>query len=39
MQTNKVRDEFSEDMSILRALKIVFERKPELRSLLAYKIL
>lgn len=39
MQTNKVRDEFSEDMSILRALKIVFERKPELRSLLAYAIL
>ncbi|KHN38359.1 Putative polyamine oxidase 2 [Glycine soja] len=29
--TNNVREEFSEDMSILRALSIVFERKPELR--------
>lgn len=35
MQTDNVRQEFSEDMSILRALSIVFERKPELRSLLA----
>ncbi|KAG4953044.1 hypothetical protein GLYMA_14G032300v4 [Glycine max] len=30
-ETNNVREEFSEDMSILRALSIVFERKPELR--------
>lgn len=34
-ETDNVRQEFSEDMSILRALSIVFERKPELRSLLA----
>ncbi|GAU12612.1 hypothetical protein TSUD_132220 [Trifolium subterraneum] len=30
-ETNKVRNEFSEDMSIQRGLSIVFERKPELR--------
>lgn len=35
MQTDNVRKNFSEDMSILRALSIVFERKPELRSVLA----
>lgn len=31
MQTEEVRKEFSEDMSITRAFSIVFERKPELR--------
>lgn len=31
MQTEKVRQEFSEDMSILRAFSIVFERRPDLR--------
>lgn len=35
MQTDNVRKEFSEDMSILRALSIVFERRPELRLLFA----
>jgi polyamine oxidase len=30
-ETDNVRQEFSEDMSILHALSIVFERKPELR--------
>ncbi|KAJ1394774.1 Flavin amine oxidase [Sesbania bispinosa] len=30
-ETDKVRKEFSEDMSIHRGLSIVFERKPELR--------
>nr|KYP73321.1 putative polyamine oxidase 2 [Cajanus cajan] len=40
MQTNHVREEFTEDMSILRALSIVFERKPELRlEGLSYKVL
>ena len=31
MQTNKVREEFSEDMSISRAFSIVFDRRPDLR--------
>lgn len=31
VQTDKVREEFSEDMSITRAFSIVFERNPELR--------
>lgn len=35
IQTDNVWQEYSEDMSILRALSIVFERKPELRSLLS----
>ncbi|XP_062153379.1 polyamine oxidase 2 isoform X2 [Alnus glutinosa] len=30
-ETDKIRQEFDEDMSILRAFSIVFERKPELR--------
>ncbi|BBG99797.1 polyamine oxidase 2 [Prunus dulcis] len=30
-ETDKVREEFSEDMSITRAFSIVFERNPELR--------
>ncbi|KAE9606302.1 hypothetical protein Lal_00013607 [Lupinus albus] len=30
-ETDKIRQEFGEDMSILRALSIVFERKPEFR--------
>ncbi|PWA74707.1 polyamine oxidase 2 [Artemisia annua] len=30
-ETNKVRDEFSEDMSIQRAISIVFDRNPNLR--------
>ncbi|KAE9596324.1 hypothetical protein Lal_00048834 [Lupinus albus] len=39
-ETNKIRQEFSEDMSILRALSIVFERKPEFRlEGLAHKVL
>jgi hypothetical protein len=39
MQTNKVRNEFSEDMSIRRDLSIIFERKSELRLLLAYYLI
>ena len=31
MQTDKVRQEFSEDMSIRRAFSIVFDRRPDLR--------
>ncbi|KAI9114704.1 hypothetical protein K1719_014402 [Acacia pycnantha] len=39
-ETDKVRKDFSEDMSVLRALSIVFERKPELRlEGLAHKVL
>ncbi|KAK4278912.1 hypothetical protein QN277_016687 [Acacia crassicarpa] len=39
-ETDKVRRDFSEDMSVLRALSIVFERKPELRlEGLAHKVL
>ncbi|CAL0315858.1 unnamed protein product [Lupinus luteus] len=39
-ETNKIRQEFIEDMSILRALSIVFERKPEFRlEGLAHKVL
>ncbi|KAK6917996.1 Amine oxidase [Dillenia turbinata] len=39
-QTDKVRQEFNEDMSILRAFSIVFERRPELRLQgLAHKVL
>ncbi|KAL5540155.1 hypothetical protein UlMin_044034 [Ulmus minor] len=30
-ETNKVREEFSEDMSISRAFSIVFDRRPDLR--------
>ncbi|KAI4305983.1 hypothetical protein L6164_029304 [Bauhinia variegata] len=39
-EANKVRQEFSEDMSISRALSIVFERRPDLRlEGLAHKVL
>ncbi|KAJ8753369.1 hypothetical protein K2173_019768 [Erythroxylum novogranatense] len=39
-ETEKVRLEYSEDMSILRAFSIVFERRPELRlDGLAHKVL
>lgn len=39
-ETDKVRQEYSEDMSILRAISIVFERKPELRlEGIAHKVL
>ncbi|XP_057725372.1 polyamine oxidase 2 [Arachis stenosperma] len=39
-ETDKVRQELSEDISILRALSIVFERKPEFRlEGLAHKVL
>ncbi|KAI4308147.1 hypothetical protein L6164_031251 [Bauhinia variegata] len=39
-ETDKVRQEFSEDMSIFRALSIVFERRPDLRlEGLAHKVL
>ncbi|XP_042492179.1 polyamine oxidase 2-like [Macadamia integrifolia] len=39
-ETDKVRQEHSEDMSILRALGIVFERRPDLRlEGLPYKVL
>ncbi|KAJ7965021.1 Polyamine oxidase-like protein [Quillaja saponaria] len=39
-ETDKVRQEFSDDMSILRAFSIVFERRPELRlDGLAHKVL
>lgn len=39
-ETDKVRKEFNEDMSVLHALSIVFERKPELRlEGLAHKVL
>ncbi|XP_043700582.1 polyamine oxidase 2 [Telopea speciosissima] len=39
-ETDKVRQEHSEDMSILRALDIVFERRPDLRlDGLSYKVL
>lgn len=31
MQTDKVREEHDEDMSIQRAISIVFDRRPELR--------
>jgi hypothetical protein len=31
MQIDKIRQEYAEDMSILRAFSIVFERRPELR--------
>lgn len=31
MQTEKIRQEISEDMSIFRAFSIVFERRPDLR--------
>lgn len=31
MQTDKVRQEFSEDMSIQRAFSIVFDRRPDLK--------
>lgn len=31
MQTEKIRQDISEDMSILRAFSIVFERRPDLR--------
>lgn len=30
-QTNKIRDEFTEDMSIKSAISLVFERNPKLR--------
>jgi len=33
MQTNKIREEFGEDMSVFRGLSIVLDRKPELRLL------
>ncbi|KAJ4977247.1 hypothetical protein NE237_002353 [Protea cynaroides] len=40
VETNKVRQEHSEDMSILRAFDIVFERRPDLRlEGLSYKVL
>ncbi|KAK6919768.1 Amine oxidase [Dillenia turbinata] len=40
LQTDKVRQELHEDMSILRAFSIVFERRPELRLQgLAHKVL
>ncbi|KAA8526187.1 hypothetical protein F0562_008074 [Nyssa sinensis] len=39
-ETDIIRQEFSEDMSILQALSIVFERRPELRlDGLAHKVL
>ncbi|KAJ4980405.1 hypothetical protein NE237_031242 [Protea cynaroides] len=39
-ETDKVRQEHKEDMSILRALDIVFERRPDLRlEGLSYKVL
>ncbi|KAJ7960594.1 Polyamine oxidase-like protein [Quillaja saponaria] len=39
-ETDKVRQEFSEDISILRAFSIVFERRPDLRlDGLAHKVL
>ncbi|PON56416.1 FAD/NAD(P)-binding domain containing protein [Parasponia andersonii] len=39
-ETDKVRQEFSEDMSIRRAFSIVFDRRPELRlEGLAHKVL
>ncbi|XP_028121404.1 polyamine oxidase 2 [Camellia sinensis] len=39
-ETDKVRQNYSEDMSILRAISIVFERKPELRlEGIAHKVL
>lgn len=31
MQANKVREEYSEDMSIQQAFSLVFERRPDLR--------
>lgn len=31
MQTDKVRQEFKEDMSISRAFSMVFDRRPDLR--------
>lgn len=34
LQTDKIRQEHIDDMSILRAISIVFERKPELRLLI-----
>lgn len=37
VQANKVREEHSEDMSVLRALSIVFKRRPDLRSLVCYE--
>lgn len=33
LQTDKIRQEHVDDMSILRAISIVIERKPELRLL------
>ncbi|CAJ1964948.1 unnamed protein product [Sphenostylis stenocarpa] len=39
-ETNKIREEISEDMSVLHGLSIVFDRKPELRlEGLAHKVL
>ncbi|XP_047166184.1 polyamine oxidase 2-like isoform X2 [Vigna umbellata] len=39
-ETNKIRDEFNEDMSVFRGLSIVLDRKPELRlEGLAHKVL
>ncbi|KAK7333691.1 hypothetical protein VNO80_30468 [Phaseolus coccineus] len=39
-ETNKIREEFSEDMSVFRGLSIVLDRKPELRlEGLAHKVL
>lgn len=39
-ETNKVRDEFTEDMSIQHAISLVFERNPQLRlEGLPYKVL
>ncbi|KAK7304951.1 hypothetical protein VNO77_42847 [Canavalia gladiata] len=39
-ETDKIRKEFSKDMSVLRGLSIVFERKPEFRlEGLAHKVL
>ncbi|KAL3006733.1 hypothetical protein AAZX31_08G293400 [Glycine max] len=39
-ETDKIRQESSEDMSVLRGLSIVFDRKPELRlEGIAYKVL
>ncbi|RDX79746.1 putative polyamine oxidase 2, partial [Mucuna pruriens] len=39
-ETDKIRQEFSEDMSVLRGLSIVFDRKPELRlEGIAHKVL